>query len=244
MVGAIGSNRPLLYRLLPITELCQRYLAHMRTVLEESFNPAVMTPLIDRFHTLAIDAIRLDPNKGSTMAAYTNEVRALKTYVTNRCKFLSTHAELTPPQPNIPEVFGPGYVVTASDTPFVTARVVANGTSGQGSVWLYHRGQPYGRFAVAQMFDDGAHGDGAAGDDVFGAATARYPAGTTTGLHASFKLSAGGEEIYLADSDANDNAVLDRVVFGPLETDQAYGRTAEDADVWSIRVPTPGQPNR
>jgi len=44
--SATLSNRPLLARLLSIPELRQRYLAHMRTVLQEYYNPVVMTPMI------------------------------------------------------------------------------------------------------------------------------------------------------------------------------------------------------
>ena len=55
--GASSGNRPVLRRLLSINELRQRYLAHLRTVLQERYHPSVMTPLIDRFHALSIDAI-------------------------------------------------------------------------------------------------------------------------------------------------------------------------------------------
>jgi hypothetical protein len=64
------------------------------------------------------------------------------------------------------------------------------------------------------------------------------------GLHASFKLSADGEEIFLTDTDANFNAILDSVSFGPQTTDRSHARTPADADVWAIAEPTPGQPNR
>jgi hypothetical protein len=359
--GATSSNRPLLYRLLPINELRQRYLAHLRTVLEEYFNPGAMTPMINSFHSLSVAAIIADPNKNFTMAAYTNDVNALKTYVTNRYNFLRNHAELTPMQPNINAVTGPAATVYATNIPFITAQVTTNGTSGLGSVWLYHRGKAYGRFSVTQMLDDGAHGDDAAGDGVFGAAATNYPAGTkvryyieargsntaqaarfsparaeketysyrvavttapntpviinefmasntstladpqgeyddwielrnvtdqevdltgrylsdepnnprkwqfptgtkipadgyllvwadedttaTPGLHASFKLDAGGDELFLTDTDANLNAILDSVVFDVQQTDRSYGRSSADADVWLIMTPTPGQVN-
>lgn len=178
VVGATGNNRPLLFRLLPITELRQRYLAHMRTVLDEYFNPTVLTPMIDAYRDLSISSIIADPNKGFTMAAYTNELSALKTYVTNRHNYLRNHAELTPAQPDITAVRGPWYTVYPTNTVWITAEVSANGSSGLGSVWLYHRGKPYGRFTRVQMFDDGAHNDGNADDGVFGAEIEAYRAGT------------------------------------------------------------------
>lgn len=361
VVGATGNNRPLLYKFLPINELRQRYLAHLRTVLKENFNPGVMTAQINAFHALSINAISADPRKGITMAAYTNDLVALKTYITNRYNYLMTHAELTPLQPNIEWVSGPSNAVYATDVPAITAKVTSNGNSGVGSAWLYFRDKSYGRFTVRQMFDDGAHGDGAAGDGVFGAVTTNFPAGhkihyyiearatnaaqaaifaperaenvtynyrvalstaastdvvinefmadnaTTitnslgeyadwielknltdsavsltgkyltdnannprkwafpsgtsipangylliwadengslpTGLHASFKLSKSGEQILLIDTDANNNQVLDAIMFGAQTTDVSYGRTAADADVWGSMTPTPGAAN-
>ena len=65
----------------------------------------------------------------------------------------------------------------------------------------------------------------------------------TDGLHASFRLSADGEELSLTDTDANFNAILDSVTFNEQQTDRTYGRTAGDADVWAIMNPTPGQVN-
>jgi len=64
------------------------------------------------------------------------------------------------------------------------------------------------------------------------------------GLHASFKLSASGEQIFLTDSDANLNAILDTVTFTSLETDRSYARTAANADVWSVQTPSPGTANQ
>src|SRR6185503_10800392 len=175
--GIVGSNRPLLNRLLPINELRQRYLAHMRTVLEEQVNPAMMTAQIDRLHELSIASIIADPNKGYPMTIYTNDLRALKTFVTNRYNFLTNHAELRPRPPKIVEVFDPVRRPAPTEVPFISARVEPDGTNGIDSVWLYFRDKNFGRFTVSQMFDDSKHGDGAAGDGVFGGATSNFPAG-------------------------------------------------------------------
>jgi len=56
-------------------------------------------------------------------------------------------------------------------------------------------------------------------------------------------LSADGEKLYLTDTDADFNAILDSVTFNEQQTDRSCGRTAADADVWAIMNPTPGQAN-
>ena len=66
----------------------------------------------------------------------------------------------------------------------------------------------------------------------------------SSGLHANFKLSASGDQVYLMDTDANHNAVLDSVSFGKLASDVAYGRLAADAAVWGTMTPTPGAANQ
>lgn len=174
--GATSTDRPVLRRLLSIPELRQRYLAHLRTALEQTLHPALMTPVIQQYSALTIEAIRADTKKGFTLNAYTNDLRGLLNFVTNRYKFLTNHAELRPLPPEILSVSHP--TPAAHEIPFITAEVRPQGTNGISSVWLYHRGKSHGRFAAVQMFDDGQHGDGAARDSLFGARTTPYPAAT------------------------------------------------------------------
>ncbi len=175
--GAGGANRPLLSKLLPIPELRQRYLAHMRTVLEERFNPTYLTPVINYYHRLTVADIITDPKKNFTMTAYTNALVALRTYVTNRYKFLTNHVELRPLPPQIIAVHPPSFSPMPNEAPYITAQIAAVGTNGISSAWLYWRDKPYGRFSKTLMWDDGAHQDAAANDGLFGGATTNYPAG-------------------------------------------------------------------
>lgn len=361
--GLGNTSRPVINRLLSIPELRQRYLAHMRTVIDEYFNPPTMTALIDRFVAVSVAAIAADPKKGYTsMLTYSNDLAALKTFITNRYKYLTNHAELKLAPPKIVAVHPPTNSVVPGEVPFVTAEVIPNQSDGIDSVWLYHRGKSYGKFVWTQMFDDGQHGDGQAGDGIYGAQTTDYPAGTkvrfyvearsgnsaktacfsppraeeetwfyrvglltapytpvvinelmadnksavvdpqgefddwielhnltnqevdmtgryltddpsnprkwrfpsgttippdgylvvwadgdegdTPGLHANFQLLKTGEQLLLIDTDANRNAVLDHIVFGPQQTDVSYGRSGANADEWVFMEPTPGEPNR
>jgi hypothetical protein len=60
-------------------------------------------------------------------------------------------------------------------------------------------------------------------------------------LHASFKLSAGGEQIGLYDAGGN---LIDSIVFGPQNGNESYGRLPDGSDNWQVfRASTPGRPN-
>ncbi len=65
----------------------------------------------------------------------------------------------------------------------------------------------------------------------------------TEGLHSNFKLSKSGETVLLVDTDANDNMVLDTVVFGEQETDVAIGRIPNGTGDFQIVHPTPEAEN-
>ena len=65
---------------------------------------------------------------------------------------------------------------------------------------------------------------------------------TDEGLHANFRLSAGGEEIGLFDTDGS--TLIDSVIFLDQTTDISYGRYPDANDVWRfIAAPTPGEEN-
>ncbi len=181
--GYTNVNRPLLYKFLNNNELRQRYLAHMRTAVEEYFNPTFMTTFINGLHALSVQAIIDDPLKNYAMNTYTSDLSGLKLYITNRYNFMRTNSEMAWVRPNINSVSGPATTVYATNIPTITANVTslvtATNQSGVGSVWLYFRDKPYGKFTVRQMFDNGLSGDGAAGDSLFGAVTTNYPAGNT-----------------------------------------------------------------
>jgi hypothetical protein len=62
------------------------------------------------------------------------------------------------------------------------------------------------------------------------------------GLHANFRLSAGGEEIGLFDIDGS--TLIDSVIFLDQTTDISYGRYPDANDVWRFFAdPTPGEEN-
>ena len=73
------------------------------------------------------------------------------------------------------------------------AGLVTGETSGAArpeAVFLYYNPKDTGAFECAAMFDDGAHGDGAADDGVFGAEIPPQPAGTRVRYYVEARASA------------------------------------------------------
>ncbi|MDQ1285826.1 MAG: hypothetical protein QG663_1244 [Thermodesulfobacteriota bacterium] len=64
------------------------------------------------------------------------------------------------------------------------------------------------------------------------------------GLHASFKLSAKGETLVLADTDKNKNAILDLVEFDKQKQDVAIGRFPDGTGNFRQVTMTPGKKNK
>lgn len=65
----------------------------------------------------------------------------------------------------------------------------------------------------------------------------------TPGIHCNFKLSGDGEVIFLVDSDANSNSIIDSVSFGVQTTDISTGRYPNGTGHFVNMNPTPGAYN-
>jgi hypothetical protein len=63
-------------------------------------------------------------------------------------------------------------------------------------------------------------------------------------LHAHFKLSKKGETIFLFDTDARGNKLLDEINYSRLAEEVSYGRLPDGGPTWQAMFPTPGQTNR
>ena len=86
---------PLMNKLLAIPELRQRYLAHYRTIMEESLKPEVGHAFVDRYADL-IDTYIAAPDavRQYSYGEYQADVRALKNFFTDRYNFLKGHSDL------------------------------------------------------------------------------------------------------------------------------------------------------
>ena len=223
-------NYPLLNKLLNIPEWRQRYLAHYRTILNETFTVEKAHALIDTFDARIKVLVNSDTKKLYPFSQYTSGVPGLKTFVTNRRNYLLNNAEVAQTAPTIAsapfynsvleEYKNPG----ANENAIIQATVTSS--NGINGVNLYYATGLVGNFTVTPMYDDGAHEDGANGDGIFGAQIPGYAAQTfvryyveaiadNAAFSASYLPSGAEHDIFVytvAESFASNGVVINEIL--------------------------------
>jgi spore coat protein CotH len=237
------ANYPLLYKLVNIPEWRQRYLAHYRTILNETFTTANATALVDELNAQISALVAADPKKLYTTAQYTSGVPALKTFVTNRRAYLLSNTEVAQVAPVIASAKFHNSANVEYTAPVANEvcniKAVVTSTTGINSVILYYATGLVGNFVKIQMYDDGAHNDGASSDGTFGAQIPGYVANTfvryyveaianNASLSASY-LPTGAEHDVFVYTVTNVN-VANGVVVNEIMAQNTTGTTDEAGD--------------
>lgn len=166
-----NANYPLLNRLLSIPSIRQRYLAHVRTILDEEMNLEEVFSLIDNYVALISESVNADPKKLITHEEFLSGVAELKTYFTNRKSFIEINSEVNVTDLKLSEAtFGVNGVFNSLPTSEDKMEISVNsGTQNVSNVYLYYAVGFVGNFTKIEMKDDGNHNDGSSEDGVFGA---------------------------------------------------------------------------
>ncbi len=174
-------NYPLMNKLFQVPQYRQRYLAHLRTLINEYFTVASANTIIDQYKALIDTMVQNDPKKLYPYTAFTNEINTLKSFISGRRNFLLANSEVAQPSPAITDaaywVNGVQWAQPSSNDD-VTVRATVSFTTGVFGVKLYYANGLVGNFTAVNMFDDGAHDDGAAGDGIYGGTIPAQQAGS------------------------------------------------------------------
>lgn len=170
------SSWPLVQKLLAVPSYKKKYLAHYKTILTENFSNNSYYATAQAFQTLISASVTADPNKFYTTAQFTsnmttdvsvgmNTAPGLSNLMPGRATYLSALSDFTATQPTIANI-------TPSNTsPAIGSTVNINATVTNvtgSSVYLGYRTDALLPFNKITLYDDGAHNDGAAGDNVYG----------------------------------------------------------------------------
>ena len=252
-------------RMMGVPEFRWHHGRRLIEMMENEFSEAEMFSRIDAAHAAVRDAGLSDPHKWGSNDDFLAGPDELKTYVTNRRAYLySVVDDFMPDQP-VPLVVNE--FMADNDS------ILAD-EAGEFDDWieLYNTGLvsldvggmclTLGPLAQGQRADDLSDpcqwripdGPWSLGPGTKG--TARVPGGgflliwadddpEQGPLHATFKLSASGEEIGLFDKDIFGNAPIDTLTYETQTTDVSYGRAIDGGTSWiTFTVPTPGYSNQ
>lgn len=192
LTQANNASRPLISKLLSNPTYKRMYLAHMRTLLEENFS----ADSLYRKRALEMQAIiaadvQADTKKFYSNALFTSNIDnsaagvgfgntpGIVQLMRARHNFLKANVNFTAKAPALSApVFSPA-------TPASGAAVqVTASVQDATKVWIGTRANTWEVFQRSELFDDGQHGDGAAGDGIFGGTFTAGPARTQIYLYA------------------------------------------------------------
>ncbi|SRX54332.1 hypothetical protein AEQU1_01341 [Aequorivita sp. CIP111184] len=165
---------PLVSKLLAIPRYKKMYLAHYKTILTENITNSNYLTLANDYQNLIDAAVQADNNKFYTYAQFVgnintdynlgqNTASGLTNLMNARGSYLSALSDFTVTQPTISNVAPSNNDPDVGDAVTFTATV-----TNTNAVFLGYRTNQYAPITKIQMYDDGAHNDGAAGDNVFG----------------------------------------------------------------------------
>ncbi len=198
------ATRPAFSKTLTFADWNQRYIAHYRTMLEDTWDWNVLGPLINQYHAMIDADVLADPKKIYTYAQFNTNVTApvtvtggggpgggsttvpglqplitgRRTYLLSQPEFAGTRATLT----NLNHS-------PAAPTPQQSVCFTVQASSLASTVTLFYR--TAGPFLSTPMFDDGNHCDGAPGDGTFGVTLPAVPPGTLVEYYAAAATAAG-----------------------------------------------------
>ncbi len=177
-------NKPVLSRVLAVSELRQRYMAHYRAALAK-VTWAELEPLFNAQRALIEAAVQADTKKIYSYTLFQNNFTqtvtlpgqgpaggtliGIKQFVDQRQAYLGGIAEVAAQGPAISAVSASSSFPDPSETVWIQATVVPATGGGVSSVELFYQPTP-GPYLRTTMFDNGLFNDGAAGDGVYGVA--------------------------------------------------------------------------
>jgi hypothetical protein len=177
-----NANFPLINRLLAVPSIRQRYLAHVRVILNDYFTPGYADPKIDIWADLIDAMVQDDPKKFYTYPQFQLAITSLKQAIITRRNVIMNDPEmrdmgaLTVGEVSYSVEGAQWQSPTIAEEVDVVAQV--GGTASTASTWLYYGAGLTGPFSKIEMFDDGQHNDGTAADGQYGASIPPLTAAT------------------------------------------------------------------
>ncbi len=143
------SQVPLMYRLMAINQYKQRYLAHVRTILDSYLTEDDLWLKIDEYRALIEQEVQLDNKKLYTTQAFISGVSELKNFIQTRRNFLLSNRDVNR---DVPEIMSVDYDVTQQQNgQSLTVTAGLGQDVPVADVQLFLAESSYGRFTSLPM---------------------------------------------------------------------------------------------
>lgn len=177
MSNSTSTNHPLIVKMLANPLYKRMYMAHIRTIVQENFASQNYLTMANTLRSTIDASVQADPYKFYTYAQYQSSlttniagggppgstIPGLQNLMDARATYFSTNSNYILVSPTISSFNSSNNAPSFGQTIYLTATC-----SNETTVYLGYRSNHQFKFNRVQMFDDGAHGDGAAGDHVYG----------------------------------------------------------------------------
>lgn len=216
------ATRPLLRLILQNQTYKRQYIAHYRTMLQETINNGWYATRAQELVNLISSDVIGDPNKLYTEAQFNSNLNSTVTIDYNglqvdipgiselmngRLTYLLAHSEFTKTPPNISNISNVPLDIQPNSTISITAAL-----DDVTYAYVGYRDNLTQVFQKSEMFDDGNHDDGAAGDGVYGGFV---------------QVGVEGVQFYIY----AENASTDVGVFSPVRAEEEYYNLTTYGDV-------------
>ncbi len=180
MSNSTSANHPLIVKMMANPLYKRMYMAHVRTLVKDIFESGQYLTTANTIRTTIDAAVQADPYKFYTYTQYQNSLTTavsgggggpgggsstpgIQQLMTARVTYFNTNANYVLVAPTIS-----AYAVSNTTPNYGTTVAFTATCANETSVYFGYRFDKQLKFIRVAMFDDGLHGDGAAGDHVFG----------------------------------------------------------------------------
>jgi hypothetical protein len=161
---------PIINKILSNVTYKKKYIAHMKTILEENFADGWYLTRAQQLQALIDSSVQADTFKFNTYAGFLDNLNSTVARAPGIAELMSTRTGYVSslPQFQLPAPVVSSVTHVPSEVPAYSTFTVRAAVSSATVVRLGYRLSASDRFYFVTMYDDGSNNDGAAGDGVYG----------------------------------------------------------------------------
>ncbi len=177
ILHSTNVDRPLISKLISQAQWKKRYIAHLRTIMDEAISSTFYKSLGLQLQNLIRTSVQQDLNKFYPEAAFISNLDTdfqinapngkiypgLTSFAQRRADFLKSNTEFLGTTPQF--ISNEPFIIESSKTTNVQFKIKVENSN---TCFLYYRENKYQKFKKQLMYDDGQHNDEKINDGIYG----------------------------------------------------------------------------